>query len=174
MRYRAILMAIVLTLATFAIAQQPGSTGSTSGSGDQTTSSPSDSGAQGSMPQTGSGDSGMSPSGSATDSQTSPGPQSTSPGASSSAPGASTGGNVVEGCLGGTAPNFTVTSTEGTVYKLDIPANADTAAIAAHIGEGVQVSGAVNNASGGSPSIQVERMGTSPSANCSKSAPSAK
>lgn len=181
MRNRILVLAIILAMGIFAAAQQPDSSGSTAGSGDQTTTSPSGSGSQGtsqsdagqSMPQTGSGDSAMSPSGSATDSQTSPGPQNTAPGQSSSQGAA--GGNTIEGCLGGSAPNFTLISTDGTTYRLEIPANADTAPLTAHLGEPVQVTGTVNQAgNAGSPSIQVSTMGTGGSGKCSKPAPNAR
>ncbi len=63
---------------------------------------------------------------------------------------------VVEGCLGGTAPDFTVTDKAGTVYKLDIPKDADTAPLTAHVGQAVRVQGAVSDtgtagASGSTP-----------------------
>jgi hypothetical protein len=53
----------------------------------------------------------------------------------------------VEGCLGGTAPNFTVTDKAGTTYRLAIPPNADTAVLTQHVGESVQVMGPVTKAS---------------------------
>jgi hypothetical protein len=66
-----------------------------------------------------------------------------------------TSGNtqVTEGCLGGSAPNFTVTDKAGTAYNLDIPKDADTAPLTAHIGQSVKVKGAVSGTS-----IQVEQM----------------
>src|SRR5690242_20537624 len=79
--------------------------------------------------------------------------------------------DVVEGCLGGTAPNFTVTDNSGKVYKLNIPADADTSKLTPHVGESVQVMGAVsdsgaadNSASssagkGKSGSIAVQKIG---------------
>ena len=75
--------------------------------------------------------------------------------------------NVIEGCLGGTAPNFTVTDKAGTTYKLDIPPGADASVLTKHVGESVQVMGNVNGASATgesgttktSSSIAVQRIG---------------
>ena len=64
---------------------------------------------------------------------------------------------VTEGCLGGSAPNFTVTDKAGTTYKLNIPAGANTSALTPHVGESVQVQGDVN--SGKTSSIDVQRIG---------------
>jgi len=61
-------------------------------------------------------------------------------------PSAAGEGQVIEGCLGGAAPDFTVTDKAGTVYKLDIPKDADTTAVSAHIGESVKVRGMVSGA----------------------------
>lgn len=70
---------------------------------------------------------------------------------------------IVEGCLGGSAPDFTVTDKAGTVYKMDIPKNADASPLSSHIGESVRVKGMVNGAgassSAKSQSIQVEQVG---------------
>lgn len=73
--------------------------------------------------------------------------------ADQSAPGNS---QMIEGCLGGSAPDFTVTDKAGTVYKLDIPKEADTAPLTAHLGQSVRVQGAVSGtgtagASGSTP-----------------------
>ncbi len=77
---------------------------------------------------------------------------------------------IVEGCLGGSAPNFTVTDQAGTKYNLDIPKDADTTPLNAHLGQAVKVKGVVTGekasasaSSGGasasvSPKIQVEQM----------------
>ena len=54
--------------------------------------------------------------------------------------------SVTEGCLGGTAPNFTITDKAGKVYKLNIPSSTDTSVLTKHIGESVQVAGQVNGA----------------------------
>lgn len=82
-----------------------------------------------------------------TQSQTQPGSpsgQATSPNASSSnAP--MGGGEVVEGCLGGSNPNYTVTDKAGTTYTLVIPQGTDSSVLAKHIGESVQVQGSTDN-----------------------------
>ena len=74
--------------------------------------------------------------------------------------------DVIEGCLGGTAPNFTVTDNTGKSYKLDIPAGADPSVLTKHVGESVQVMGAVNGGSSAGAtdtksgsSIAVQRIG---------------
>lgn len=67
---------------------------------------------------------------------------------------------VTEGCLGGSAPNYTITDSTGTVYKLNMPPNADTSKLASHVGEPVQVQGDVKDA--GKPSdasIDVQAIG---------------
>src|SRR5215472_17221714 len=51
---------------------------------------------------------------------------------------------ITEGCLGGSNPNFTITDSAGTTYKLNIPPNADTSKLASHVGESVNVAGNVN------------------------------
>ena len=82
---------------------------------------------------------------------------------------------VTEGCLGGSNPNFTLTDKAGTTYKLNIPPNADTSKLGAHVGEAVAVAGNVKDTgSAGAPSIEVQGIGrgtgTCP-ANGSKSTP---
>ena len=64
---------------------------------------------------------------------------------------------ITEGCLGGSAPNFTITDKAGTTSKLNIPAGANTAPLAQHVGESIQVEGNVN--SGNTPSIDARRIG---------------
>lgn len=76
---------------------------------------------------------------------------------------------VTEGCLGGADPNYTITDTSGTTYKLNIPSTADTSKLAQHIGEPVQVAGNVNNT--GKRSIDVQGIGRGTS-KCPASAPS--
>ena len=67
---------------------------------------------------------------------------------------------VTEGCLGGSAPNYTITDSTGTVYKLNMPANADTSKLPPHIGESVQVQGNVKDAgTPGKASIDVQGIG---------------
>ena len=95
-------------------------------------------------------------------------PGSQAPGASQSQPrtpgSADQGGSadpanapITEGCLGGSAPNFTITDKAGTTYKLNIPSGASTTALSQHMGESVQVQGEVN--SGKTPSIDARRIG---------------
>jgi hypothetical protein len=67
---------------------------------------------------------------------------------------------ITEGCLGGTNPNYTVTDTNGTVYKLNLPPNTDTSKLAPHVGESVQVQGDVKDAGKtGNASIDVQAIG---------------
>ncbi len=80
------------------------------------------------------------------------------PGAQSVAPGQAVNAPVTEGCLGGSNPNYTITDSSGKTYKLTLPPNADGSRLAPHIGESVQVMGAVNQA-GGSNSIDVSKIG---------------
>jgi hypothetical protein len=56
-------------------------------------------------------------------------------------------GDVIEGCLGGSSPNYTVTDKAGTTYQLQIPQNADASVLAKHIGESVQVKGTLDQPS---------------------------
>jgi len=72
---------------------------------------------------------------------------------------------ITEGCLGGSAPNFTITDTAGTTYKLNVPPNADTSKLTPHVGESVQVQGNVKDTSKGNGSIDVQRIGRGTS-NC--------
>ena len=67
---------------------------------------------------------------------------------------------ITEGCLGGSAPNYTITDNNGTVYKLNMPANVDTSKLAPHVGESVQVQGDVKDAGkAGNASIDVQAIG---------------
>jgi len=67
---------------------------------------------------------------------------------------------VTEGCLGGSAPNFTITDKTGTSYRLNMPPNADTSKLASHVGESVQVQGDVKDAGKpGNASIDVQGIG---------------
>lgn len=67
---------------------------------------------------------------------------------------------VTEGCLGGSAPNYTITDSTGTVYKLNMPPNADTSKLASHVGESVRVQGDVKDAGkSGKASIDVQGIG---------------
>ena len=88
------------------------------------------------------------------------------PGASQSQPSApgsadqAVNAPVTEGCLGGSAPNFTFTDKAGTNYKLNIPPNTDTSTLAQHVGESVQVAGNVKDTSSAvNASIDVQGIG---------------
>ncbi len=101
---------------------------------------------------------------------TAPGPATSPTGPSSSATAPAGDSKIIEGCLGGKAPDFTVTDQAGKKYSLDIPKDADTAPLTAHLGQSVKVKGIVTgekasaSASSGaasasaSPTIQVEQM----------------
>ena len=68
--------------------------------------------------------------------------------------------SVTVGCLGGSAPNYTLTDKSGTAYKLNMPANADTSKLASHVGESVQVKGDVKDTDKpGNASIDVQGIG---------------
>ena len=82
--------------------------------------------------------------------------QPSTPGNSGQGPGVSNA-PVTEGCLGGNDPNFTLTDSANVTYKLNIPPNADTSKLAAHLGEPVLVKGDVSKT--GSPSIDVQGIG---------------
>ncbi len=99
-------------------------------------------------------------------------PSSQEPGASQSKPstpgsadqdasrGQATNAPIIEGCLGGRDPNYTITDKAGTRYKLNIPPTADTSKLASHVGESVQVSGDVKDTGkAGNASIDVQGIG---------------
>ncbi len=76
-----------------------------------------------------------------------------SPDQASSAP-------ITEGCLGGSDPNYTITDKSGTAYKLILPANANSASLASHVGESVRVKGDVKDSGKmGNSSIDVQAVG---------------
>jgi cytoskeletal protein RodZ len=78
---------------------------------------------------------------------------------------------ITEGCLGGSAPNYTITDNNGTVYKLNMPPNTDTSKLAQHVGESVQVQGDVKDAGKtGNASINVQAIGRG-TGNCPASGP---
>ena len=134
-----ILLITLFMLATlaWAAAQQPGSTPDRSG-GQATPPSSQAPGASQSQPaMPGSADQNTAPGGAQ---------------AASQAP-------ITQGCLGGSDPNYTITDTAGTTYKLNIPPNADTSKLAQHVGEPVQVAGNVNNGKAGHASIDVQGIG---------------
>ena len=67
---------------------------------------------------------------------------------------------ITQGCLGGSDPNYTITDTAGTTYKLNIPPNANTSKLAQHVGESVQVAGNVKDTGkAGNASIDVQGIG---------------
>ncbi|HSB76711.1 MAG TPA: hypothetical protein VLC12_13730 [Terriglobales bacterium] len=90
-------------------------------------------------------------------------PPSSGQGAQSSA-----GQNSVQGCLGGSGSNFTVTDKSGTSYQLQLPQGANPAALKPHVGEEVRVEGNMSNgsssgqaaggSSAGGPSINVKNI----------------
>lgn len=61
---------------------------------------------------------------------------------------------VTQGCLGGTNPNFTLTSDTGKSYKLVLPPNADGSRLTPHVGESVMVMGDTS-----ADSINVTKIG---------------
>ena len=80
-----------------------------------------------------------------------------SPGQDGAQPGAqapTANAPVTEGCLGGSDPNYTITDTAGTTYKLNIPPSADTSKLAPHLGEAVAVAGNVKG-----KAIEVQGIG---------------
>jgi hypothetical protein len=77
--------------------------------------------------------------------------------------------NTTEGCLGGSAGNFTVTDKAGTTYQLQLPPNADTSKLSQHIGQEVRVTGSTSSAGSSSSSSP----GMAGSSGAAGSAPSA-
>jgi hypothetical protein len=76
---------------------------------------------------------------------------------------------ITEGCLGGSDPNYTITDKTGTAYKLNLPANANTASLVSHVGESVRVKGDVKDSSKvGNASIDVQAIGRG-TGNCAAS-----
>ena len=56
------------------------------------------------------------------------------------------GTDMVEGCLGGSNPNYTVTDKSGKSYQILVPQGADASPLAKHIGESVRVEGTIDSA----------------------------
>lgn len=112
-----------------------------------------------------------SSSGSQTQPSTSSGSQT---GSTSSQTGSQTGSmsgsenaQTVEGCLGGSAGNFTLTSSSGTTYQLA----GDTSKLSNHVGEQVEITGSTSSASASSTSPSSSASSsTSPSASASGAA----
>ena len=76
----------------------------------------------------------------------------------------SAAGNSIEGCLGGSAGNFTVTDRTGTTYPLQLPQNADTSKLSQHIGEEVRVTGTMSSGSDTGTASPGNRAGSSSAA----------
>jgi hypothetical protein len=85
---------------------------------------------------------------------------------SSQASQATSGQDVVEGCLGGSAGNFTLTDQAGASYQLQLPQGSDNAKLSQHIGQEVRVTGtmasAASSSAGQTPS-SAGQAATSPS-----------
>ena len=94
-------------------------------------------------------------------------PRSQAPGATQTQPsspdqagrGQASNAPVTEGCLGGSAPNYTIKDKTGTAYKLNMPPNADTSRPASHVGESVRVQGDVKDTGTPNASIDVHAIG---------------
>jgi hypothetical protein len=91
-------------------------------------------------------------------------------GAQAGVPGQALNAPITQGCLGGSNPNFTITDNAGTIYKLNIPPNADASTLTPHLGESVQVMGDVKQ-TGGAKSIDVSKIGRG-TGNCPANSPS--
>jgi hypothetical protein len=142
MKKMLVITLFMLATLAWAAAQQPGSTPERS---EQATSPSSQApGASQSQPST--------PGGADQDAAQS-GMQAGSQGQAANAP-------VTEGCLGGSDPNYTITDKSGITYKLNIAPNGDTSKLASHVGESVQVAGAVKDTGkAGNASIDVQGIG---------------
>jgi len=77
---------------------------------------------------------------------------------------------TLQGCLGGSAGNFTLTSSSGTTYQLA----GDTSKLSDHVGEQVEITGSASSSStsSGSTGAGSSASGTNPSS--SSSSPSAR
>ena len=75
----------------------------------------------------------------AQDTNSSAGQNPTSP---SQSAGAASGSQTVEGCLGGSSGNFTLTDKNGTTYQL----TGDTAKLSEHVGHEVKITGSTGSA----------------------------
>jgi hypothetical protein len=72
---------------------------------------------------------------------------------------AQAGQKVVEGCLGGKNPDYTVKDDSGKTYKLLIPPGADASVLSQHIGESVKVTGTVGAGEVGAASAGADASG---------------
>lgn len=171
MRKTAIVATMLLIFAAWSVAQSspshstPGSTSSqsaTPSTSSSSTSSQAPSASQTpSMPSTSQAPSSSMPSSSTPSSSGSD---------QASAPSSAAGGDMVEGCLGGAAPDFTVTDKMGTTYKLVPPPGADTSVLTKHLGESVQAVGTIGG--GGSSASSSTTPTSSTSSSTSSGAPS--
>lgn len=81
-------------------------------------------------------------------------------------------GDMIEGCLGGSNPNYTVTDKSGKTYQILIPQGADASPLAKHIGESIQVEGTVDKAAKSDSAVAPDSSaapGASPGAAASSS-----
>ncbi|HYL97054.1 MAG TPA: hypothetical protein VET69_14710 [Terriglobales bacterium] len=94
-------------------------------------------------------------------------PNSQTPPSSGQGAQSAAGQNMVQGCLGSSGNNYTVTDKGGTSYMLQLPQGADGNALKPHVGEEVRVEGTTSSggssASGGAsgagqPSITVKNI----------------
>lgn len=152
MRHISLLAVFMLATLSWVVAQQPGS--SPQPSAGQTTSPSSQPPAAGQSQSSVPGSAGQAS------------PQTGAQGGQSQA----ASKPVTEGCLGGSAPNFTVTDKSGTIYKLNLPPNANASSLTPHVGESVLVMGDVTAAGGPgkASSIDVMKIGRG-NGNCSGS-----
>jgi hypothetical protein len=82
------------------------------------------------------------------------------PGAAQPQQGASANATIMEGCLGGSGTDYTLTDKAGTTYKLNFPATANLSTLSSHVGESVRVLGDVTNAGkAGQSSINASKIG---------------
>jgi hypothetical protein len=102
--------------------------------------------------------------------QGSAGQDAAQPGAQPGPQGQAANEPITEGCLGGSNPNFTITDSAGTTYKLNFPPNTDPSSLTPHVGESVQVMGDVKQA-GKPASIDVSKIGRG-TGNCPSSSSS--
>lgn len=141
MRKTLLFTLILLALSAWVVAQQePSSQAPPSSSQGTSQSSP------GQAPNTQS-----SPSANPGEAQSSPGQApntQSSPNANQGEAQSSAGQNGVQGCLGGSGNDFTVTDKSGTSYQLQLPAGADASNLKPHIGEEVRVEGSTSGGSG--------------------------
>lgn len=149
-----ITLTLFLLLAVWAVAQDttPGAAPATSQS--QTQSQPA---TPGQSSTTATPDQSQTPATSAKPDQS----QSQTPGASDQSAQGMANAQVIEGCLGGKDPNYTVTAKDGTVYNLIVPEGADISTLAKHTGESVAVMGSVDTSTSSSSATTGSVAGSS-------------